>query len=473
MSPDRNRPSTWCIVFLLAFATHVSAEDDRLIEAVKAKDEAAIEQLLKENVDLDARLADGATAMHWAVYLDDGGLTTKLVRAGARVDVANDYGVTPLALACTNRNPGIVESLLNAGANANAVMTNGETVLMTCARTGSLAGVRALVAHGATVDATEEWRGQTALMWAAACGHLDVVRVLLEAGANVNARSRVTEEFVKVDTANADDSDSRLTNVNLPKGGFAPLLFAAREGRLGVADVLIEAGAGVNALAADGNSVLTVASFSGHGGLAALLLDKGADPNASGAGYTALHAAVLKGDLPLVRTLLAHGADPNVRMTKGSPARRFGQTFVMRGMGATPFLLAAKYAEVEIMRALAAAGADPLLTLTNGTTPLMVAAGLGWNGTSDRRDRSLSVEEINVELDDVAGTIETVALAINLGANVNATNGTGDTALHGAARKGFKVVVEFLVEKGGSLDLKNSRDETAGELIEKWETGIR
>ena len=75
------------------------------------------------------------------------------------------------------------------------------------------------------------------------------------------------------------------------------MLFAARSGDLESAKLLVAAGADVNGAAPDGNSVLVVAAHSGHGSVAEFLLDKDADPNATGAGYTALHAAVLRGDL--------------------------------------------------------------------------------------------------------------------------------------------------------------------------------
>ena len=71
--------------------------------------------------------------------VDDLAIADLLIRAGARANVANDLGATPLHLACTNRSAPMVERLLAAGANANATLLNGETVLMTCARAGDAA----------------------------------------------------------------------------------------------------------------------------------------------------------------------------------------------------------------------------------------------------------------------------------------------------------------------------------------------
>ena len=94
-----------------------------------------------------------------------------------------------------------------------------------------------------------------------------------------------------------------------------------------------------------------LATISGHPRLAEFLLARGAEPNAGGAGYSALHAAVLRADQPLVRPLvrmlLARGADPNARLTRSTPVPRWTYEFVftLREKGATPFLLAAKYLE--------------------------------------------------------------------------------------------------------------------------------
>ncbi len=139
--------------------------------------------------------------------------------------------------------------------------------------------------------------------------------------------------------------------------------------------------------APDETSALVLASRSGQGAFATFLLDNGADPNAAGAGYTAMHAAVLRDDVGLVKALLAHGANPNARITKATPVPRESQYYMLPTplLGATPFFLAAKFAEADIMRLLAAAGADPLFTMKDGTTALMAAAGVGWAFQADRR----------------------------------------------------------------------------------------
>src|SRR5262249_48218336 len=142
-----------------------------------------------------------------------------LILAGANANAANDYGVTPLSLACTNGSSSMVNRLLKARANPNAAAWAGETAFMKCARAGNLDAVKSLLAHGAEVNAKENREEQTALMWAAAEKHPEVVRALIDHGANVNAHS---------------------------KSGFTPLMFAAQQGDIDSARILLAAGAKMN-----------------------------------------------------------------------------------------------------------------------------------------------------------------------------------------------------------------------------------
>ena len=358
----------------------------------------------------------------------------------------------------------------------------GETVLMTCARTGSADAVSALLAHGAgNINARESSRGQTALMWAVAHRHPDVVRVLLANGADVLARSDVSHLLVPTN-AYASGLSGRDT-AEMPVGGFTPLLFAARQGDVESARILLDAGANVNDTAPDGISVLVLAAHSGHTKLVEFLLERGADADAAEVGYAALHAAVLRGDIEMLTALLGHGADPDARLTKGTRVPRDTTHWVLSSYlaGATPFLLAAKYAEPEIMKILVEHGADPLLAANDGTTPLMVAAGLtwGWN-MEDRRDRAVPNEVVDALHENKGRTMEVVTLAVDLAADqasrldasyVSAANDAGDTALHGATFKGFGAVVDYLIELGGDMSAKNKRGRSP-ELCHDDEGGI-
>ncbi len=466
-------------------AASAQVPDLRLIDAVKRQDAPAIAALLgaaggADGIDVNAAQPDGATALHWAAYHDDLETARRLADAGAGAAAVNDLGVTPLALACDNGSPGMVALLLAAGADPGAAVETGETVLMACSRTGDVEAVRRLLDAGADVNARESLERQTALMWAAAQGHADVVQLLIDHGADVRARSRarrfvisrrLQSELRYGELGRSYGTDAEETQI----GGFTPLLFAARNGNAAVARRLLDAGADANDAAPDGASALVVAAHSGHRELALTLLDRGANPNAAGAGYTALHAAVLTGDLAVVETLLARGASANAQVTLATKVTRNGQVLMIGEhlLGATPLALAAKFTERDIMRVLAEAGADVRLPLKNGWTPLMLAAGAGWRyAVWDRRERTLhKTPAFQVQMLDEAGTLDAVRFLLDRGAFVNAVDEDGNTALHYVVDKGFDAVVELLVEQGADLDIANRRGQTPLSIVARGRTG--
>ena len=453
----------WSMVCLLAVPVAGATPDLRLVEAVKNQDKDAIRTLLKERVDVNTREGDGATALHWAAHRNDVDTVDQLIRAGANVNTANDLGVMPLSLACLNRNAAIVERLLAAGANPNAVMT-GETALMTAARAGSADAVKALLVHGANVNAKEPTRGQTALMWAASQQHPDVVRLLVEAGADVNARSQSYTIRVNYggQSNNGGDPTNPVTPGDTQRGGSTPLLFAARNGDVESLGLLLAAGARINDPLPDGMTALTLAARSGQSAAAKFLVEKGADVNVASVGFTALHAAVLMGDLEVVKSLVAHGANPNIQLTKPEPIRRGGQdiSLPVSYLGYTPLLLAAKFADADIERALLDAGADPSIPAKSGITPLMAAAGLGSGGATRRGVNVLSAYGRVSSADEEKDTFDAVKALLDRGANPNAADSTGNTPLFGAVAKGFNTVVQLLVDKGADVNVVNKRGQT-------------
>ncbi len=398
----------------------------------------------RDRDSLNAPQADGTTALHWAVHHDDVSTVKALLAAGAKVSVSNQFGVTPLSLACLNGSEPVVRALLAAGADAETTLRGGESVLLTAARTGRPAVVSALLEHGAKVDATDR-KGQTALMWAAAEGHAEVIQKLLAAGANPRVRL---------------------------KSGFTAYLFAAREGRIAAAQALLKAGIDPNEaietekgggrMPVAGMSAFLLAVENGHFELAVELVRAGANPNDQRSGFTALHTVswVRKpnlGDdesgqpspegsgkltsLEFVRALVGLGADVNARLVRGDSGR--GKLSLV---GATPFLLAARTADLPLMKVLAELGADPRATNAVGSTPLMAAAGLGCLAPT---------EEAGTESE----CVDAVNYLLGLGAEVNAVDANGETAMHGAAYKNLPKVVQLLGERGATADvwLKKNR----------------
>jgi uncharacterized protein len=456
-----------------------AAGDPSLVDAIARGDRVAVNALIAAGVDVNAARGDGATPLFWAVEHDDRPIVEALIRAGARVNTADDTGVTPLYVACSNQDARMVETLLTSGTNPNATLLNGETPLMNCARTGNAASVKALIAAGAEVDARERARDQTALMWAAAEAHPDVVRVLIDAGADIRARSRTYPQIVSGEGEGAPRIGNAYT---VQRGGSTPLLFAAGVGDEASARLLIAAGADPNDALADGMSAVILAAYNGQPGVGLLLLDEGADPNADAIGYTALHAAILRADsnrslspgltavierasrgtateLDLVKGLLAHGAHPNARMTRGTPIRRQTADYVLPAsrVGITPYLLAAAFLESDIMRVLARGGADPAVTMPDGTSALMLAAG---TTAGDNRNRRGVAAGDGGKMEDERTVIETVRVALESGADVNAVNRDGRTAMHASAAMGYTQVIELLAEKGANINARDKDERT-------------
>ncbi len=422
---------------LLACGPSNSVNDPRLAEAAAKQDMAAVRALIDDNVNANSAQADGATALHWAVHWDDLEIADLLIDEGANVDAANEYGATPISLACTNGNAAMVEKLLEEGANANVATSSGETPLMRCARTGNAEAVKALLDEGADVKAKDIETEQTALMWAVAQKHAGAAQALIAAGADVNARS---------------------------KGGFTPLMFAARVGDVDSAGILVDAGAKVDEVGPAGMTPLVLAAAGGQETVAIFLLDKGANANARDEyGATALHYSTIMGitainavryanyvahifrpsQTKLVEALLAHKADPNARIAK---LIRIGGGDSDALIGATPLLLAAATPDVNVMRMLVKAGANPKMMTETKLTPVMAAAGLG-------RGQDFTEAEKKTAL-------EAVQLAVELGGDVNATDVNGLTAMHGAATNGADAVVQFLVSKGAKLDVRDKYQQT-------------
>ena len=436
----------------------------QLLHAVKAGNQGTVRALIADGADVNAGEADGTTPLHWAAYSSELAIAELLVAAGASATVANRYGVLPLSLAAVGGNAAIIELLLAAGADPNSVQGEGETALMTAARTGKPEAVEVLLEHGAYVNAVETWRGQTALMWAAAEGHVGIIPTLLVYDADLHARSL---------------------------GGYSALLFAAREGHIDVVETLLGAGAaldeslplgqqredvaGTSAEAAPtGINLFLIAAANAHYELAAMLLDRGVDPNAAPRGWTALHqlswvrkpgiagsnnpAPAGSGNmnsLEFARKLVASGADVNERVTERPPA---GVTR-LNSVGGTAFLLAARTADAEYMRLLVELGADPLLPNADNSTPLMVAAGLGTASPGDDPGTEPEV-------------LEAVALALELGGDLNAVDDNGETVMHGAAYKHFPSVVDFLADAGADIAVWNQENEQGWTPLDIVEGGI-
>ena len=437
------------------------AQGSPLIDAARNNQQSLVSDLLSSGADPNARQGDGATALHWAAHRNNEEVAQSLLDAGANVDASNELGATPLWLAASNGSEPLVEKFLAAGASPNVRLKMGETPLMSASRAGSKGTVSLLLNAGADVNAAEDERGQTALMWAVAQSHSTVAALLLSKGANLKLRSKIWYQL-----ENTAGNTNPSGNFKMAHGGSSAMMFAARAGDIETTKVLLDAGADLNDTAASGVNALTQAAHSGHEELAIYLLEQGADPNAMEAGYTPLHAAVLRGEITLVRKLLDHGAIIDTLVEHGTPGRRFSADFSIRSqlIGRDAFWMAAKYGEVEILQILLKAGADPLVVDENGVTALQVAMGNSGSSLDWRRDR-IGNEELDSE-DEERRTLELAKILIDKGVEVNAVDNRDRSALHHAVLKDFPSVVEFLVAQGARIDVRNDRDLTPLQLAE-------
>jgi ankyrin repeat protein len=436
----------------------------RVVEAVKQGNPAAVKALIAQHADVNAAEADGMTALHWAVRSNDAQTVQMLIHAGAKVNAVSRYGMTPILLAAQNGDPTVVAALLKAGANPNSALPEGQTALMTAARTGNVDSIKLLVETGAKIDSKEQWQGQTALMWAAAQNNGAAVKTLIALGADKNERSKLLSfpEF-KWET-------SGMVVTVLPRGGWTPLMYAARDGAADAVATLADAKADLNATDPDGTTALMYAITNAHFDTAAVLIEKGADPNVvDSTGTTALYSAVdmhtmgpmLSRPSPklvdkldaadIVRMLVAKGANVNARLKRPIIGRHHTPTGdASLGEGTTPLARAAKSNDLQLMSLLLEAGADPKLTLKDRTTVLMISSAGG---------AVVGAYAVAIPVTEER-SIEAIKLCLERGVDINAFNTNGTTAIHSAVQRGAEKVVRYLAEHGAKLDMKNKQGRT-------------
>ena len=525
---DARRPGA--LVAALALTLLVSAAtppDSPVADAAMRGDHQSVRALLQQGADVNAAQGDGMTALHWAADRGDLEMARMLVYAGAGLEAVTRMAeYTPLHLASRAGHGAVVRALLEAGSDPAALTgSGGATPLHLAAAAGDAKAVAALIEHGADVDGREERAGQTPLIFAAAQDRVEAIRALLAGGADPALTTTVVDMVELEESLRGGEQDRVRQQINAqlaaraaqeqkeegeeeekpaeaPKplsmgqqvghmGGMTALLHAARQGHAGAVEALLDAGADIDQVSADGTTPIFIAALNGHFDMVLALLDRGADPNlANHANGTPLFATINQQWIPktgyaqpnvhlqqnathmeVMEALLQAGAEPNARLSKRLWFTQYGGSILsVNMMGATPFWRASYAADVAAMKLLVAYGADhrvptqrppprrriawdedpgadksgiPAVPVGGpGIYPIHAASGVGYGqGFAANAHRHAP-----------DGWMPAMRYLVDeLGADVNMRDHDAYNALHHAASRGDTEMIRFLVERGGDV----------------------
>jgi ankyrin repeat protein len=445
---------------------------------------------------------NGYTPLFFASREGNAAIVGALLDAGANPKAVSTTGSTPLMLAAASGNVETIGRLLDAGAEIDAKETaRGQTALMFAAAFNRVDAIRLLTRRGANVKATSkvvdlyELTREDAASPGAGTG----------AGGRAAAPAAAAAGAARRPQVPGLDRGFNYTELIAYQGGMTPLLFTAREGHMAAAIELLDAGADVNqGRDGDQTTPLLMATINGHFDLAKVFLDRGADPRLSGEnGATPLYAVLncvyaQKSNYPqpraftqqkltyldILTALLDKGADPNARLKK--KVWYSGYNSDLSGVdesGATAFWRAAYASDVDAMRLLHARGADPFVPTVKpagrpqfgdstrevldvsglppvpvggpSVTPLMAATGTGYaEGFA-----------ANSHIIHAAGWMPAVKYLVEeIGADVNARDHQGNTALHNAASRGDVEMILYLISKGADVKAVNREGQTTADM---------
>jgi ankyrin repeat protein len=411
-------------MFLVTAMAGLAAVRSDVADAIMRGDDAAARKLVDQHADVNVAQADGATALHWAVFHSDKDAVDLLLKAGANPKAANRDGATPLWLASVNGDPAIIEALIKAGADANEKLPLGRSPLMLASRTGNVAAMKVLIDHGADVNAKETLRGTTPIMWAADEGHAPAIQFLIQHGANFSAQSDLVERSRGPALGKSNDPRAAVAKQGaaLAAGQASPALGALRGDANGIAGpagqgagqaapagraggaaggrgggrggrggggAAAAAGGAAGADGADGAAADDGAAALGFGGGGG----RGRQAVKDGGALTPLICAVRANDLESVKVLLAAGANVNQ----------------VSGYGWSPLLVATQNRYYKLGAYLLEHGADVNLANKGAWTPLYLATD----------NRNIESGDYPVRKGDM-DHLEFIKLLLNKGANVNA-----------------------------------------------------
>ncbi|MDX1917018.1 MAG: ankyrin repeat domain-containing protein [Rickettsiaceae bacterium] len=423
------------VIVLIEQGANVNAVDPGLdITLIKAAHKGYIEATGGRVFDVSPIFAChyNRTALICAAYRGYTEMTELLLKSGADVNAADRYGKTALIEAAYNGYNEITRLLLNSGANFNAADRYGTTALMEAVSKGHTEIAALLLESGSDVNAADN-NGKTALMNAAERsamwnhfkdrGHklnegntaLDMINLLLQSGAEVNA---------------ADNE------------GNTAFMYAVSRNNTKMIELLLQSGAEVNASNHNGRTALIEAASHGHTEITALLLGRGAEVNdADNEGKTALMEAVSYWHSEITELLLKSGAEVNAADNEGK----------------TALMKAVSEGHTELAKLLLESGADVNAAARNGKTALMEAAASKERAAMWNHFKPIGYNKLN----EGNTALDMINLLLESGADVNAADSNGKTALMEAVSQGRTEVARLLLEKGAEVNASDHNRRTA------------
>ena len=412
-----------------------------LFTAIGSDNAVMVRLMVEAGADVNAAEGFGGnTPLHEAVENGNAEIVQILVDAGADIEAEGFMGRTPLGLAAEEGATEIMQILLGQGADNGTPEGEdkqspaiGSEALFTAIKKGDVETVRLLVEAGADVNAAEGFGGNTPLHEAVEEGNAEIVQILVDAGADIEAEGFMgqtplglaaeegaTEIMQILLGQGADNGTPEGEDKQSPAIGSEALFTAIESGNVTLVNLLVEAGADVNAAEGfGGNTPLHEAVEEGNAEIVQILVDAGADIEAEGfMGQTPLGLAAEEGASEIMQILLGQGAD------SGTPE---GEDRQSPTIGSEALFTAIEKGDVETVRLLVEAGAD-------------VNAAEGFGGNTPLHE---AVEEGNTEI---------VQILVDAGADIETEGFMGRTPLSLAAEEGATEIMRILLGLGESAD---------------------